>query len=494
MLKSRFKNLRYLASALLALLTMAALPRASAFTIYGPFESWQTSTLDYGTRYYYGNDIELGAPKNYGEGSRLNIPVLTYAYDYTFLSYFGAKGVAAVDAAMNEFNKLPSAGGINLSKYLTQDNQAINYTAQAMALTDIKSTVMSLMLEHMGLEGESHVWDLRLRNPTPVTCVWGYDVINRNYDPVSYLPTNYVNGVQIGYQIWDGCNAGVEVGDAIEYAVQGDQQSQFVYTAVATRYAQQIGGYYLGLTRDDVGGLAYLYNRYNLAYETVDSNSVVQGFGDSTWTPVSTNNVTTASNGFAGIMGGIGKVSYVKVAYDSLIGSAFSPHSYSFSIPVVTNGGFRMLQVTRTVTQPDIIFAAGDLTVVPNAATPDNYPNPYERSFGFIASTLAGQSNAPVLNAVISPQEVITFNNVTGVYFNESTSFLSSDQYLLYPTLLWGYFDGTTNAPIVFPDSASSTQLIKQILSGGSNASLGTYNPVSLLSTNTNSSTSALNP
>ena len=55
-----------------------------------------------------------------------------------------------------------------------QGNQQINYTAQALGLTDLKSTVLSIMLEHMGLNGETHVWDLHTRNEFagPPPCVF----------------------------------------------------------------------------------------------------------------------------------------------------------------------------------------------------------------------------------------------------------------------------------------------------------------------------------
>lgn len=475
------------------MVVLAAADRAAAFTIYGPLEAWQTIILDYGTRYYYGNDIELGGPKNFDEGSRLNVPIITYAYDYTFLKFFGAKGVAAVDSAMNELNNLPAASQVKLSKFPTQGNQVINYTAQALSLTDIKTTVMSLMIEHMGLLGESHVWDLRLRSPTPVTCEYGYDVILRNYDPATYNPSPYVNGVQVGYSIWDGCSNGIQTADAIETTVDLTSVGQYAYSAVATRYGQKVGGYYLGLTRDDIGGLAYLYSHNNYAYESLDSNSIAQ-VSASPWNPVNPFVTNSATNGgFQGIFGGVEKITYVKVAYDSLLGTAFTPLTYNYTIPYVTNNRLQTLRVTRTVTQPDIIFAAGDLTVVPFAVTPDNYPNPYIRTYGFLTNPVVTVGVDPVLTGVIAPQEIITFNDVTGVYFNENPSFLDSEQFILYPTLQWGSFNGSTNAPIVFPNSASIAILEQQVLAGGATVPLGIWNPVS--NTNlTNGSTGVTTP
>src|ERR1700678_1262157 len=103
--------LRKLTKSVFLALGLAAAQHACAFTLWGPSEVWQTPDLDYSnpagsTRFYYffvepGLDgRENGGPKNFGEGSRLTTPILTYGFDDTFLDYFGAQGVAAVDAAM----------------------------------------------------------------------------------------------------------------------------------------------------------------------------------------------------------------------------------------------------------------------------------------------------------------------------------------------------------------------------------------------------------
>jgi hypothetical protein len=321
---------------------------------------------------------------------------------------------------------------------------------------------------------------------------------------VTFNATPYVNGIQVGYSIWDGCNQGTQVADAVENTVDVTSYAQYVYSAVATRYGQQVGGYYLGLTRDDVGGLAYLYRQNNYAYETLDSNSVVTGFAGSTWAPVntSTNSATNTTVGagagtgtgtvnFQGLFGGVEKITYVKVAYDSLLGSGFTPRTYNYTIPMITNGVLRTLHATRTITAPDIVFAAGDLTVVRDQVPPpDNYPNPYTRTFTITANPLVTANPATaVLSGVISPQEVITFNDVTSVYVNTSLNFLDSQQFTTFPTLLWGSFDGTTNAPIIYPSSSSIASLSQEILNGAATTvSLGIYNPVS---TNTTTNTVA---
>ena len=59
------------------------------------------------------------------------------------------------------------------------------------------------------------------------------------------------------------------------------------------------------------------------------------------------------------------KITFVKTPYDSLLGEGFTPMTYHYSIPWVTNGALRSLTVTRTVPRPDIIFTAGDITFAP---------------------------------------------------------------------------------------------------------------------------------
>ena len=86
---------------------------------------------------------EPGGTKNFQEASRLNVAVITYGCDYTFLSYFGEDGAKAVDAAFAILNKLPAASKAtpNLTEFITDGNEQINYTARALSMLDIKSIV-----------------------------------------------------------------------------------------------------------------------------------------------------------------------------------------------------------------------------------------------------------------------------------------------------------------------------------------------------------------
>lgn len=470
--------LRFLKAVGWLVVILALVAPARAFTTWGPAEAWQTTDLDYLTRYFYGT-TELGGPKNFGEGSRINVPIITYAYDFTFLSYFGVDGVKAVDKAMNLLNGLPSASSANLSKFVTQGVMQANYSAQAMSLLDLKSEVMNVMLEHMGLLGETHVYDLRTRQALPGTCQFDYYVINRNYDPVTYDPSDYVNGTLYSYVIEDGCPIGTQVGDAIE-VLPDATKPPYVYTAVATQEGLQIGGYYTGLSRDDMGGLRYLYRRDNFNYESLNPD-VIAGIGGGGWQIVNPSETNNLGSNFSGIFGGVEKLNFVKVAYDSLISTNFTPRTVHYTMTEVTNGTVQTIPMTRTITGPDIIFAADDLV---NTGTVPATDLALTRTVTFISNNLVSPGGGGISAQVIAPQMYVVFNRVGAIYFNQSPSFLDQNTAVAYPIFIWGSFDGSTNAPVIFPTGSSIAALEQQIMTSSTGLTPGTWNPFSTTATN----------
>jgi hypothetical protein len=454
------------------LVGLLAVKAVQAFTIWGPLETWQTAALDYGTRAFYPNS-ELGGPKNIGEGSRMNVGVITYAYDETFLTYFGTDGEKAVDSAMAVLNNLPtvtSGSSPNLSQFLTQGNQRINYSAQAMNLLDLKSVALEYMIEHMGLLGETHVFDLGARVAIAgETCEYDYFVIQRNFDPDTLQPNFYVNGSEYTYQIYDDC----AVVDAIEQFVD-PEVLPFATTAVASKDFLQVGGFYLGITRDDMGGLRYLYNPQRFVNENFDPTSVPGVSGASPYTPVSTNTNTTtaggtgttvAGGGWEGLVGGVGKIRFVKTPYDSVLGTTYHTNIAVFNIPMLTNGQVSQMSVTRTIPAPDIIFSAANLTQ--GAFTGTGNTVYLTRTATFVATTVPASAGGGTIPSVISPSTVIVFNNIGPLYFNESPDFISQDDNDGFPVFIWGTFDGSTNAPIVYPQGTSATELEILAASGG---------------------------
>jgi len=444
--------LRKLTKSVCLMLGVIAAQHASAFTLWGPIEAWQTTDLDYSnpagsTRYYYffvepGFDgRENGGPKNFGEGSRLTTPIVTYGFDSTFLSYFGAQGVAAVDSAMQLLNALPTSSAANLNNFLTDGAEQVNYTAQALELLDLKSTVLWMMAEHMGLLGETHVWDLAARaHYDTAACDYEYFVINRNYAPITYDPTPYVNGRLYNYYIWDGCSIGVNVGDSVELPLD---TTEVRYSAVATGNGLEFGGYYLNFTQDDVGGLKFLYARTNYAFQALDPESAVgtangvsgfTGASSSPWQEVATTNeitnvtttigpTSTANSNFAGVFGGVEKITFVKVSYDSLLGTNFAPITYGYSIPYVTNSQGSQLAITRTITAPDILFTAANLVSENPLADPT-----LSRTGTFVVNPYVSPGGGTVAST-INPAMLIVLNNVGPIYFNYNPDFLDYQDY-----------------------------------------------------------------
>ena len=102
-----------------------------------------------------------------------------------------------------------------------------NPAAQALGLTDVKSEVMGLLIEQLGLmQPERFVWCLHDRFlPTGAACPnYEYFVIQRNFDPVTKTYSSFVNNALYGFSVQDLCSVNPNgfaplVADAIEYNV-----------------------------------------------------------------------------------------------------------------------------------------------------------------------------------------------------------------------------------------------------------------------------------
>src|SRR5687767_11351442 len=77
------------------------------FALLGPFPAWQLAQYS-GFSLDYGEDGDIGGPQRPNEGYRWNVPVITYAFDKTFVNYFGARGMREVEKAIAIFNNLPA--------------------------------------------------------------------------------------------------------------------------------------------------------------------------------------------------------------------------------------------------------------------------------------------------------------------------------------------------------------------------------------------------
>ncbi|MGD1088591.1 MAG: Ig domain-containing protein [Verrucomicrobiota bacterium] len=167
---------------------------------------------------------------------------------------------------------------------------------------------------------------------------------------------------------------------------------------------------------------------------------------------------TLATNS-PGLYQGIGRMQFVQESYDSLLGQFIEPITNSYTMVMVTNSQLVTQTFQRIVTAPDFIYSAADLASGPAAIPTDvgfSRPTPNFNQ----SQILPGLAGPGIIDVGIS--NVITFNKVGPVYVNESPSSLTLASGSL--AFLWGSFDGTTNAPVVYPNGTSIANLESEVL------------------------------
>ena len=469
---------------------------ASAFSLLGPLKDgdnpsfnaqgindpWQGAPYDgrpSGLGYSLGGDI--GGPMLPTEAYRWNIPIITYAFDSTFLNYFGPNGVVAVEEAIAILNALPAATDMtpSLSEFAL-DTKAENQPAAALGLRDLKSTALTYLLEQMGLmTPERFVWGLRGRVAVP-NVQTNYSVIQLNYDPLTIQPSRYVNGVLYNYQIFDAIGpVGGEWASAVEWfqldplfqpysSVAGGQGSPDLelgsspdLSGVGIVSGLSVGEYYTGLTRDDAGGLRYLLSTNLMAYESLMPTVLPRSSSASSspWAPfIGGTNLTGTNINLTNVFGtnitnfvrtalrpGVNKIEFRRV---NLIGTNFTPVTIRYTDRFVApNGRIRRQSVERLVLEPDIIFDVRDIgnaqgaPVIISRTDTGNWTNNAALNSFLGPAGLGGPGT-------INPPIVITFTDMVPVFLNFIEG--GGDIDATGP-LLWGSFDGDGDPPVVYP-------------------------------------------
>lgn len=438
-------------------LILGGAPGGHAFSLLGPLKPWQVSSIGY--------DLagDIGGPMDATEAYRWNVPTLVYAFDTQFLNYFGPQGVEAIEEAIEILNNLPPASEIANDSFslfiggerVPFDTKRVNFQAQALGILDIKSVALTALVEELGLaEAERWVYALRARTITDNGNVTNYTVIKLNYDPITLQPSSYVNNVLYTYQIVD--NSMPQVATATEIPLD---PLAFSFSSVSGGLLS-VGEFYTGLTHDDVGGLRYLYRENHFVNETLFTNNISLATGrirSSPWTPViiSTNlpGVTNVVGGtninyvVQALRPGIEKFNFVRGNFDSLLGQFFIAVTNHWTDRFISNGVPVTQVLQRAVVQPDIIFSSADLGLANDNLTP----------FLFSRSGTGNWINNDAINGLageggpgnIVPPVVITYSNKLPFFGNQNPDFL--DESFLLQSGIWGSFDGTTNAPIIYP-------------------------------------------
>jgi hypothetical protein len=420
------KQISVLVVGMLSLLFLSAM-RIEAFSLLGPYESWMTPTNGFPAI------GDIGGPMNIGEGYRWNVPVVTYAFDPSFVDFFGSNGEAAVESAIQILNDLPPASQVNLGNYpLNTMNE--DYQVAPLGLVDLKSETLFLLLQQLGLASPTRymfcVHDFSISNGTT-----NVNVVLRNFDPFSFQATNVLNGSSYA------SNLDWHVVGSVEYLsiVATPVDPYDANSSVADGWGG--GGsapsfFYTGLSRDDVGGLRYLLETNNLNWETLLPD--VHGVG------VNSNNYVNLA-----LRAGVDKITFIPetVNFDFLTGEFYTPVTNQYTDTYVTNGILMQQQLERVSDRPDIIFSArytnGEVNLPVERTGASNWLNNAGLNRN---SDMAGPG-------VIRPQVTITFpHGVSSVVVTSDPNIVKD-----ISEVRWGSFDGSTNPPVIYPVGTTGT-------------------------------------
>ena len=381
---------------------------------------------------------------NLNEEYRRNVPTITYGFDKSFVDYFGSNGVAAVESAIQILNALPASSDTVLSNY-PPDTRRMNFVAAAQDVYDLKSVVLALLVEQMGLgQPTRNISDLPLVLQIPPVCtnevcpalvVFQPFAIMRNFDPDTFNASFAVNG--ISYSSFLSTNGGLN--DIVEFPI--DPLST-TYSAVADAFSLwysglQPGACYTGLTRDDVGGFAYLLNATNVNWESLPKEVLFVGHQRAknkklrgTWRP------------------GVEKINFVPQPETKR--GKFKTIVFKYTASYVTNGTVLEQSVKRVVSQPDILFAAAETFQI-NPASPMFLRTGTEKWTNNAAQNGDATAAGP---GVIAPQVQITLDKLGPT--------VSSGGPYTSPVVMnngWSSFDQSTNPPVLYPQNSGQTNL-----------------------------------
>jgi hypothetical protein len=471
----------------LTLLLIGTSYMAQAFSLLGPFKAYQQVPIGYNLT------GDIGGPMAPFEAYRWNVPILTYAFDDSFIKYFGPEGVKAIEKAFAILNDLPPAAqitndGANLyvrGEIVPTETKLLNHQAAALSLLDIKTSALEVLLEELGLaEPERWSWALRARTVETIGGVQftNYTVIQQNFDWLTLRPTNQVNSAFYGFDLLEFQNP--DYADAVERVIAPLPSTGLAFSSIASSLAFP-GEFAFGLTRDDIAGLRYLYSANNVTVEDLLATVTIDTGrrGRSPWGPfpgitnvTGTNIIGNATNQ-AGLVvragrPGVEKIRFERIPYDSLTGQIPSgSFTNRYTDLVVTNrivndefvSELVAQQVQRVMTQPDFLFMVQDLGLIDNlipalrARTATTAWINNDAING--SSTLGGPG-------VIVPQIQISFTDKLPYFVGQTPSFL--DETTVTGGFVWGSFDETDAPPIVYPRFGDfNLEVLQEIILGG---------------------------
>lgn len=424
---------------------------AKAFSLLGPYADWMSETNGY---HQFG---DIGGPMGINEEYRWNVPTITYGFDKSFLDYFGSNGVAAVESAIQILNDLPAASDIVLTNY-PMDTRRVNFTAALPGLYDLKSAALALLVKQLGLNHASanilaiRTWDPALMQTAtcgdencPNLANFPGDVLRRNFDPMTLAPSFVVNDVTYG-----GIFSHTSMGNFVFPFPQNPDST--IDSAVAEAFGfnpgLQVGGFYTGLTRDDVGGLRYLLNATNVNWEALPKNVLFTG------------KQSRANKKLRGAFRpGVEKLTFVRQPQNKK--GKFQALVIPYTPLLITNGIIAPQEAKRVIKDPDILFSAAEV-FLQGATSPLFQTTDTTRWVNNAAENGSSTNDGP---GVIEPPAhgpiKITFDTLGTQVFTGT----------IYPTPnvlkgSWASFDESTNPPVVYPPNTGQEKLLVRLSYG----------------------------
>jgi hypothetical protein len=161
---------------------------------------------------------------------------------------------------------------------------------------------------------------------------------------------------------------------------------------------------------------------------------------------------------------GLGGVRFVRANYDSTLGQFIDPITNDYTMYYeTTNHLIGVRKILRVITQPDILMRAGDLADGPGGINFNYTVRRNEMTFATDGSQTNSGAQGP---GIIDSGAVFTFNNVGTIFqngpFTSTNSFLNPydvNETTQYPLLQWASFDGSTNPPVIYPNTTSLRNL-----------------------------------
>jgi hypothetical protein len=174
---------------------------------------------------------------------------------------------------------------------------------------------------------------------------------------------------------------------------------------------------------------------------------------------------------------GIEKINFVRRDFDSIVGTTWDPVTNVYTQTFVTNGAPLVQTFQRVVTRPDILFTTGDLVVAAGATFSINALSRTPPNFNATVPFPAGQAGPGTIEPGGGGGITFTYNDVGPIFENTAEPVVGEVNFIggaesgipiindTNTILLfqWGSYDGTTNAPVVYPSTASIANLEAQI-------------------------------